>query len=709
MKKKLTTQSGYLNLRVLLGTFVALTAVVLALLCHGLFSSAEARSPNQAQGRATPTSPATMSPTPTPRPCQPFRVLLVYADSQVPAQFKYEIQTQPNVAVVDLFDAQNGTPTLAQLQQYDIVVPFSNPPFQDANTLGNNLADYVDAGGIVVQYGFSFSTSGSQGVNGRWVTGGYSPYNYSGSHLILTPFTLGMFNAAHPLMAGVTVLSSNAANVVMAAGGATNVAWMDNGDQLVAFREVSGGHTTVGVTGYVGDYANQSGDWGKVIVNAGNWLLNCQAPTPTPTPSPTCTLGPWQFVANMPLDLYGAAGASDGTYFYAAGGYSFSLFPQPGIVNSLYRWSPDPSPNGTWTTSAPMPQAAAGATAVYYPPTNKIYVFGGGDPDTGETYNITQIYDIASNTWSTGAPMPDVRDWPAGGYIPATGQIYIISGYRTTYVNTAQPNTWAYDPVADSWTDLTGSAPFPNPAGGTAYGVINNKLYIAGGGNGQPINLTWEYDPVANTYTQKADEPAMWQNHVPGSAVASGLLWVFGGGSPFSGVGAGNSALPSTVAVSEITKASSSLALIEGAKGTAFPGTGDSGRYYDPATDTWTSSPNLLAVRSFPSGGAIGDNLLIAAGGYNGADSVATVQKETVCIGAPSPTPTPTATASPTPTSTPTATATPSATPTATATATATPSATATPTVTPTSTPRPTPTPRINPSPRSRPTPPPRP
>ena len=26
----------------------------------------------------------------------------------------------------------------------------------------------------------------------------------------------------------------------------------------------------------------------------------------------------------MPLDLEGAAGASDGTYFYSAGGYSFS-------------------------------------------------------------------------------------------------------------------------------------------------------------------------------------------------------------------------------------------------------------------------------------------------------------------------------------------------------------------------------------------------
>ena len=33
------------------------------------------------------------------------------------------------------------------------MAPYSNFPFLDAATLGNNLADYVDGGGVVVQYG----------------------------------------------------------------------------------------------------------------------------------------------------------------------------------------------------------------------------------------------------------------------------------------------------------------------------------------------------------------------------------------------------------------------------------------------------------------------------------------------------------------------------------------------------------------------------
>jgi Kelch motif/Galactose oxidase, central domain len=244
-------------------------------------------------------------------------------------------------------------------------------------------------------------------------------------------------------------------------------------------------------------------------------------------PQGTCPT-PWTFVADMPLDVEGQAGASDGTYFYSAGGYSFSF----GTVNVVNRYDPV---SNTWTPLAPMPTGAAMGTAVYYPPTNKIYVFGGAEFDSGTNYDLTQIYDIASNTWSAGATMPDVRSFSAGGYSSATGRIYIVSGYNTGFVDSAQPNTWAYDPVANSWTDLTGTVPFPHPAGGFAFGVINNKLYIAGGrdANNVNINLTWEFDPAGPTYTPKANRPGT-QPNVPGSAVALNALFAFGGGNPFA-------------------------------------------------------------------------------------------------------------------------------------------------------------------------------
>ncbi len=224
--------------------------------------------------------------------CQ-FHVLIVYADPKPPTQLQSEIQAEPNVVAVDVFDASVGIPTLGQLQQYEIVVPFGDTQFVDADTLGNSLADYVDGGGIVVQYGFAHAGPGDPaGINGRWLTDGYNPYDYS-ENLETNPFSLGAFNAGHPLMVGVATLNSDFANVVTPNAAATEVAQNSLGESLVAYRPVDT-HTTVGVTAYVGTAAIQSGDWGKVIVNAGNWLLNCQgSPTPTPTPAtPTATPSP---------------------------------------------------------------------------------------------------------------------------------------------------------------------------------------------------------------------------------------------------------------------------------------------------------------------------------------------------------------------------------------------------------------------------------
>jgi Galactose oxidase, central domain/Kelch motif len=362
-----------------------------------------------------------------------------------------------------------------------------------------------------------------------------------------------------------------------------------------------------------------------------------------PDATPPCTSEPWTSAQMMPLDLYGAAGASDGTYSYHCGGYSFS---QGSTLATVNRYDPA---NNTWTPMASMPQPAIMATAVYHPLTNKIYVFGGNDVDTATAYNITRIYDIASNTWTTGAPMPGARTFAAGGYIPVSGNIYIISGYSSGFADDAQPSTWQYDSVANVWTDLTGSAPFPHPAGGFAYGVINNKLYIAGGrdATGTVINLTWVYDPFANTYTQLADEPGTYQNNAPGSAAASGLLWVFGGGNPFAGASGNNSlSRPINLPV----------------KVPAAPATSNTARYYNPTTNTWVSTPNMNTGRSFPSGAVVDSNLLISAGGYDGSTTVANTETERICGLTPTPTPTPTA--SPTPIASPTPTATPTPTPT---------------------------------------------
>jgi len=196
-------------------------------------------------------------------------ILIVYADTDgLPTTLQTALLAQAGVTSVDMFDATVSTPTLAQLLPYETVVPFSNSPFVNDAALGDNLADYVDAGGVVVQFGFaSYGPGQPYGINGRWLTGNYNPYNYSTNLVLNAPFTLGTFNPADPLMQGVTALASNYQNAVTLAPGATEAAAASNGNSLAAHRGV-GVRTTYAVTAYIGFAAAWSGDFARLIVNA---------------------------------------------------------------------------------------------------------------------------------------------------------------------------------------------------------------------------------------------------------------------------------------------------------------------------------------------------------------------------------------------------------------------------------------------------------
>ena len=385
----------------------------------------------------------------------------------------------------------------------------------------------------------------------------------------------------------------------------------------------------------------------------------------------------------MAIDHYGGFMDSDGTFAYEGGGYSFSAADN---INEFGKFNPV---TNTWTPLAPVPDLNNGeASGVYAPNVNKLFVFGGERFNSGFVVNTTRIYDIATNTWSTGAPMPDLRAFMGSGYF--NGKIYLVGGYSTGNVDPSFGQVWEYDPVLNTWN--TSRMSMPVTLGGPGFGIINGHMYIAGGRNlaNTNLNTLYDYDIAANSWTARANMPA--GVNVPGSAVIAGKLWVFGGGNPFSG--------PGTMPTSG-NKGGVGAWL----KRLFNPDTTNALQVYDPGTNTWSSGPTLNQQRSFPAGTHVG-NTAVAVGGYTGSTTTTSVEVNVTGGGCPSPTPTGTP---PTPTPTATATNTPTATPTATATATHTP--TATPTATATATPTSTPTvpPRPSPTPRPRPTPPPRP
>ena len=328
---------------------------------------------------------------------------------------------------------------------------------------------------------------------------------------------------------------------------------------------------------------------------------------------------------------YGGFMDSDGTFAYEGGGYSFSA---GGTINQFGKFNPA---TNTWTPLAPVPDLAnAEASGVYAPNVNKLFVFGGDNPTTGTVVNTTRIYNIATNTWSTGTPMPDVRAFMGSGHF--NGKIYLVGGYTTGNVDPSFGQVWEYDPVANTFN--TSRMSMPATLGGPGFGIINGHIYIAGGRNlaNTNLNTLYDYDIAANTWTGRANMPS--GVNVPGSAVIAGKLWVFGGGNPFLGSGT--------------SPTSGKTGVRAWLKRIFNPDTTNALQVYDPATDSWTSGPTLNQQRSFPAGTHVG-NTAVAVGGCTGSSTTTSVEVNVIGGGCASPTPTvpPSATPTGSPTCTP--------------------------------------------------------
>jgi hypothetical protein len=181
-----------------------------------------------------------------------------------------EILAQPGVASVNFFDAIKVAPTVAQLSPYDLVVAMRNCVWSEPVATGDSLADYEDQGGVVVEAGFDWSAmpGGGYTLGGRWITAGDSPYEV-GAADDFAAATLGTHLASDPLLSGVSALSALYREDVSVTPGTREIAKWSDGVPAVAVKG-----DTVGINAYLGDEgaANFSGDFGRLIVNAGNVL-----------------------------------------------------------------------------------------------------------------------------------------------------------------------------------------------------------------------------------------------------------------------------------------------------------------------------------------------------------------------------------------------------------------------------------------------------
>ena len=152
------------------------------------------------------------------------------------------LQASGQFAVVDVINvtaAGTGTPSLETLLQYDAVMTWTNGTPANNVTLGDVLADYVDAGGGVVIAVFANSTTtAGRNIAGRWQTGYEVILDQSGNASGANA-TLGNVPVpTHPAMAGVTAFlggtTGSRPNGTALEVGSFVVAEWSNGKILVA-------------------------------------------------------------------------------------------------------------------------------------------------------------------------------------------------------------------------------------------------------------------------------------------------------------------------------------------------------------------------------------------------------------------------------------------------------------------------------------------
>ena len=205
---------------------------------------------------------------PGPPPAGGPRVLLLAAD--VDGRYGSPIHTlleaMGDLGPVDLFDAYTATPTLQQLEAYDVVVTWSDLWYVDPVGTGNVLADYVDVGGKVIHLAFSM-VGGEGNLQGRFIDQSYAAMKGGRS---FTPSCLGATDPSHDLMAGVTqVCDSYRAGSSQVTPGSTAVAYWQDGEILVAAKDDK---SAVSIGGYVGHYGQWTGQMPELIHNAVLWL-----------------------------------------------------------------------------------------------------------------------------------------------------------------------------------------------------------------------------------------------------------------------------------------------------------------------------------------------------------------------------------------------------------------------------------------------------
>ena len=233
---------------------------------------------------------------------------------------------------------------------------------------------------------------------------------------------------------------------------------------------------------------------------------------------------PWSAGAPIPWPLTHHATAVHAGKIYLFSGKST---PAPCCNAEVYAY--DPAAN-EWTPKRRMPQASQGLAA--HTIGDKIYVaLGSNDLLQGE--NKLYAYDPLADQWSTRAARPTYRS----NFVSAVvnGLLYVIGGSGRIdngpgpfFDSEHKSHVEIYDPATDRWS--TG-APLPTALSNGQACVFGNQIYVFGGSSVAGFERSiLTYDTTSNSWSAKSPMPTT--RYAFACAAVDDKVYLLGGSTP---------------------------------------------------------------------------------------------------------------------------------------------------------------------------------
>ncbi len=185
-------------------------------------------------------------------------------------------------------------------------------------------------------------------------------------------------------------------------------------------------------------------------------------------------------------------------------------------------WSWNPATDSAWSVRTSMTAGTQRGAGVAVGIDGKLIVAGGL---RGGAVTDVSSYDPGLDQWTELPPLPIARDHACGG--ASGGKLYLAGG-RMAAIESFSPMTFVFTP-GGAWET---TAPMITGRGGTACGVIDDRLIVVGG-EGNPAASSGVFSEV-EAYTPATDSwesltPMTTPRHGMGAAASGDRLYVPGG------------------------------------------------------------------------------------------------------------------------------------------------------------------------------------